>query len=226
MVKLISHRGNNNHEYKENTSDAILDSLKYDYIAGVEFDVRITRDNQIVIIHDMTISRASDGNGFVKDMTLKELQKYNFGNKKHKSLISKLSDVLNNINSNKIIMIEIKHESLFNKTIINKIYNIIKKYKYLNIYICSFNHNLIKEFKKKHPKIKAGLNLLISGNIGDTKGITFLCVNYQTSKQKNNRLERFLWTINNQNQFNKVRYYLNDADYIITDKAYKIKDII
>lgn len=226
MIKLVSHRGNNNNDYRENTMDAITESLKEDYIDGVEFDVRITKDNEIVLIHDMTISKASDGNGFVKDMTLSELQKYNFGNKKHKSLISKLDDVLKSIHSDKIIMVEIKHESFFFKDIINKTYNIIKKYRNLNIYVCSFNHTLIREFKKKHSKIKVGLNLLVSSDLNDMDEISFLCINYQKAKKYLGDKERFFWTVNTKHQFNKIKHLLGENDYVITDTAYKIKDVI
>ena len=68
MSNLIAHRGLNNKKYKENTKEAIINSLKQDYIKGIEIDIRLTKDNKIVVIHDSTINRTSNGQGKVKEM--------------------------------------------------------------------------------------------------------------------------------------------------------------
>ena len=51
-IHLIAHRGG----YKEsNTRENSIKAIKYavskDYITGVEFDVRITKDNKIILFH-------------------------------------------------------------------------------------------------------------------------------------------------------------------------------
>lgn len=94
MLNLIAHRGNNNHNYPENSLDAITSSLKENYINGVEFDVRLTKDKKIVVIHDFTINRTSNGHGIVKNMTLKELRKYEFGNKYYTYTIMTVDQLL------------------------------------------------------------------------------------------------------------------------------------
>lgn len=76
---LISHRGLDNHTYSENSLKAIENVLSKDYIDGVEFDVRITKDKKIVLIHDPIIDLISNGSGIIKYMTLKDLQKYKYG---------------------------------------------------------------------------------------------------------------------------------------------------
>ncbi|MCI8387769.1 MAG: glycerophosphodiester phosphodiesterase [Clostridiales bacterium] len=45
---------------------------------GVELDVRRTKDNKIVVIHNDTINETSNGTGRVGDMTLAELRQYSF----------------------------------------------------------------------------------------------------------------------------------------------------
>ena len=42
----------------------------------VEFDVQITQDNQLVLMHDDSIDRTTNGSGFVYNLTLKQLQSY------------------------------------------------------------------------------------------------------------------------------------------------------
>ncbi len=45
---------------------------------GVELDVQRTKDGELVVIHDETIDRVSDGHGYVKDMTLAELRRFRY----------------------------------------------------------------------------------------------------------------------------------------------------
>src|SRR5690625_1827116 len=46
---------------------------------AIELDVRLTKDNIPVIIHDQTINRTSNGKGFVHNLTLNEIKTYDFG---------------------------------------------------------------------------------------------------------------------------------------------------
>ena len=50
-MRIISHRGSNVSNYKPNTKQALLTALSIDFIDGIEFDIRITKDKKIVIIH-------------------------------------------------------------------------------------------------------------------------------------------------------------------------------
>ncbi|MCC6094340.1 MAG: glycerophosphodiester phosphodiesterase, partial [Eubacterium sp.] len=73
-----AHRGASGYA-PENTLEAF--QLAADIGAdGVELDVQLTRDNQIVVCHDETIDRTSNRKGWVKDFTLEELKNMNFDN--------------------------------------------------------------------------------------------------------------------------------------------------
>lgn len=208
-MKIISHRGNG-FEYEGNTKEAILKALSVDYIDGVEFDIRITKDKKIVIIHDFVINFVSNGSGFVKDLNYNELLKYNFGNKENFSKIALLDEVLSLINNNKIILIEVKEESDDFKELVDIVYNIISKYQ-LNIYIMSFNYELIKYFKTKYNKcgliIGMGLNTKKLYNHFDFNVVSY---NY---RNKVDMKETFIWTIN------EVKEDIHKFN-IITDKPY------
>ena len=68
---IYSHRGESKFQ-PENTMPAFyLAYLLND--DGIECDIRKTKDDVIVIIHDMTINRTSDKVGFIKNMTYDEL---------------------------------------------------------------------------------------------------------------------------------------------------------
>ena len=67
-----AHRGASGYA-PENTLEAFKLAVEMG-ADGVELDVQLTKDNQIVVIHDEWIDRTSNGKGWVKDMTLEELR--------------------------------------------------------------------------------------------------------------------------------------------------------
>lgn len=69
---VVAHRGNHVHA-PENTLEALQNAItaEVDY---VEIDLRTTRDGHIVIMHDSTVDRMTDGKGKVADMTLAEFR--------------------------------------------------------------------------------------------------------------------------------------------------------
>ena len=74
---IFGHRGASALE-PENTMRAFTRAFN-DGAHGIEFDVRLTADNRIVVIHDKTLVRTSNGQGLVKNLTVEELLKYDFG---------------------------------------------------------------------------------------------------------------------------------------------------
>lgn len=74
-TKVWAHRGASGYA-PENTLEAFkkAEKMKAD---GVELDVQLTKDGELVVIHDETVDRVSGEKGFVKDYTLKELKRLN-----------------------------------------------------------------------------------------------------------------------------------------------------
>ena len=75
-----AHRGASGYA-PENTLAAFQKAVDLD-ADGVELDIQLTKDDQIVVIHDETIDRTSDGKGWVKDYTLEELRAFNYNRTK------------------------------------------------------------------------------------------------------------------------------------------------
>lgn len=46
---------------------------------GIELDVHLTKDGEVVVCHDAAINRTSDGEGVIEEMTLDELRRFSFG---------------------------------------------------------------------------------------------------------------------------------------------------
>lgn len=76
-ITLTAHRGYRA-KFPENTMLAFEEALKLD-IDSIEMDVRMTKDNEIVVIHDPTIDRTTDKTGLVKNMTLAEVKEADAG---------------------------------------------------------------------------------------------------------------------------------------------------
>lgn len=79
-TKIWAHRGSSGFA-PENTLPA-FEVAKELEIDGIELDVQMTKDGELVVIHDETINRTSDGRGWVKDFTLEQLRKFNFSKNK------------------------------------------------------------------------------------------------------------------------------------------------
>ncbi|MEB6231926.1 glycerophosphodiester phosphodiesterase [Mammaliicoccus sciuri] len=62
----------------EHTRLAFDHALKYE-VTGFEVDVRLTKDEVLVVTHDNTVDRTSNGSGYIGDHTLEELRQLDFG---------------------------------------------------------------------------------------------------------------------------------------------------
>ena len=76
-IKIIGHRGNQGFA-TENSRDAILDCSRNNNIDGTEFDIRPTKDDKIVIMHNATVNGTTSSKGRIQDLTLEELKKLRF----------------------------------------------------------------------------------------------------------------------------------------------------
>lgn len=73
----MGHRGASAYA-PENTLEAFELAIKMG-ADGVELDVHLSRDGEIVVAHDERVDRVSNGSGLIKEMTLSEIKKLDFG---------------------------------------------------------------------------------------------------------------------------------------------------
>lgn len=78
-TKIYGHRGAMG-EYPENTLLSFQAAIDQG-VDGIELDVQLTKDGEIVVIHDEKIDRTTTGTGYVKDLTLGEIKQYSAGAK-------------------------------------------------------------------------------------------------------------------------------------------------
>lgn len=79
-IYVAGHRGWPD-QYPENTLESFRAAMELG-VDQLEFDVHVTRDNALVVIHDNTVDRTTDGTGFVGEMTLQELKALDAGIRK------------------------------------------------------------------------------------------------------------------------------------------------
>lgn len=113
MTWAIAHRGASD-RYPENTLLAFERALELQADA-VECDVHLSADGEVVVIHDPTVDRTTDGHGEVAAMTLEELRRLDAGVRKHPRFagqrIPTLSEVLEMVRGRAQIFIELKGTS-------------------------------------------------------------------------------------------------------------------
>lgn len=73
-MKIWAHRGCSQ-MYPENTILAFEKACGIKGLAGIELDIQLTRDGEMVVIHDERVDRTTDGIGFVRDFTLAQIQR-------------------------------------------------------------------------------------------------------------------------------------------------------
>lgn len=153
-TKIYGHRGASAYA-PENTMEAF--KMAYEMGAdGIELDVQLTLDGQLVVIHDETVNRVSDGAGFVKDMTLGELKSLQF-NRTHPEYrdarIPLLEEVLAFFSQRKFwINIELKNSVFSNDGLEAMTLMLVKKYGMLDrIIFSSFNHFSMRKMAALEP---------------------------------------------------------------------------
>lgn len=156
-INIIAHRGSSK-AAPENTKAAFKQAIK-DKADGIELDVHLSADNQVIVIHDPTIDRTSKGQGFIKDLSLNELKKLDFGSyfsdefKGEKVLT--LTETLDIIKDIELINIEIKKGYNINQGIEEEVLKSIEAVNLKNeIIISSFNHESLKILKNTKNDIK------------------------------------------------------------------------
>ena len=77
QVRVAAHRGNSRY-YPENTLPSFRSALTLP-VDQLEIDLHMTRDGQIILMHDHTVDRTTDGTGLIREKTLREMQALDAG---------------------------------------------------------------------------------------------------------------------------------------------------
>nr|WP_048149033.1 glycerophosphodiester phosphodiesterase family protein [Palaeococcus ferrophilus] len=146
-IFVLGHRGYSA-KYPENTLLAFRKAIEAG-ADGVELDVWLTRDGEVVVIHDETVDRTSNGSGKVKEMTLDELKSLDFGNGER---IPTLEEVFEALPEDAIINVELKDADAAEKAA-----DIIKSHNPSRVIVSSFLIDALREYRKYDRETRMGL---------------------------------------------------------------------
>ncbi len=217
-IKIIGHRGAPKYE-PENTLSSFKKAIKLG-ADMIEVDARLTKDKKVIIMHDTTVDRTTDGKGYVRNMTLKKIKRLKT---KNNETPPTLQETINLLKNKKIgINIHIKEYKATDKVI-----DIIKKNRFQKkTIISSLIRKSLARTKELEPKIRTAL--LISKpriryiNIGKKLGCYALNPMYHIITKRmvvrahKNGFKVNAWTIKNKLQAFKSKIYYK-VDGLITD---------
>ena len=152
-MKIMGHRGSRN-EAPENTLKGFQHAINHGATA-MELDIHLTDDGEIVVIHDDTLERTTNGTGKVLDKSLEELKELDAGEGEK---IPTLTEALELLCSQDIeTQIEIKAAGTEGLTadILRKM---VKKYPRMEgrLIVISFNHFWLRSFHEMAPEFPCG----------------------------------------------------------------------
>lgn len=156
----FAHRGFKG-KYPENTMLAFEKAVEIG-ADGIEFDVHLSKDGELVIIHDETLERTTDGKSLVCEKTLEDLKKLNASKLYPDCEIQRIPTLREYFEFAKdkeiITNIELKNSIIDYEGIEEKVYRLIEEFGLAEkIIISSFNHESLVKFKNIDPNIKCGV---------------------------------------------------------------------
>jgi len=182
-VKIVAHRGASGYA-PENTLLAFKKAIEIG-CDKVELDVRLTKDKKVIVIHDDDVDRTTDGRGKIAELTLKQIKKFNCGEKQK---IPTLQEVIDLCKDKIDLQIELKAGGTA-----RRVYDLIVKNGILDdVTITSFKTRFLQEMSLLSRKVNLGLlfeEYIISKKIvlwimGRLIGINYVCPNYPVVNKK------------------------------------------
>lgn len=148
MTHIFAHRGAAG-TYPENTmiSFEAAESFQAD---GIELDVQFTKDGKVVVIHDETVDRTTNGKGAVRNYLYEDLRKldasHKFSEKVGFCQVPLLEEVLGWLQSNRLLLnIEFKNNKIPYRGLEEEVITLIRKFNLEERTVfSSFNHYSMK----------------------------------------------------------------------------------
>lgn len=214
MLK-IGHRGAKGY-VAENTLNSFAKAIELG-VHTIELDVRLSQDNELVVIHDETVDRTTNSSGLVSNFTKSQLKNLE---------IPDLKSVFELVANRCKINIEIKEEKAKTK-VLQFVNDVVKStnWTYADIEISCFNWSVLEYISSQNNKIQLGV--LTENNVEEAVAFAkkinaysinpyFKLVNEQIVKEIHTKnFKVFPWTVNQQNDIESLKTM--GVDGIISD---------
>lgn len=220
-VLKIGHRGANGYE-PENTLISFEKAIQMG-ADGIELDVHLSLDGHLIVIHDETIDRTTNGKGIVNQLTLKELKSFRI-NDEHE--MPTLEEVLDLINQRCFVNIELKNQVAVQKVVqLIEQYVLDKNWNHAHFLVSSFDWNALQQVRFLNENILIGvltetdLDLAISfARFMKAEALHpdfQLLTNEYTTKIQEKGIQVFPWTVNEREDIQRMKSF--KVNGIITD---------
>ena len=211
----IGHRGARAYA-PENTLASFKKAMEIG-VDAVELDVRKTKDNQLVVIHDADVKRTTNSEGLVSELTLKEIKSFSADGEK----IPTLDETLDFLDKKVKVFIELKETGIEEQTLSIVHAKGLEK----NVVIISFLEEALKKVRESDKDIETGL--IYAKHKNPIKAALELKANYlfalyrfthtaNVQKAHENGLKVVVWTINTPDEVEE--YAKKGVDGIASDK--------
>ncbi|WP_226799757.1 glycerophosphodiester phosphodiesterase [Carnobacterium mobile] len=162
-TEVFAHRGSKG-THPENTLVAFEEAIRVGS-DGIELDVHLSRDNEVVVIHDETVDRTSNGKGLVRELTLQELKQLDAGSWFSEDYtdcrIPALQEVIDFLIDSQFkgtLNIELKTDHYAYPGIEEKVIKLTdKKEIQFKIVFSSFNYQTLIRLKELNPTVEIAL---------------------------------------------------------------------
>ncbi|MCK3941252.1 glycerophosphodiester phosphodiesterase [Streptococcus suis] len=170
-----AHRGfhDNAGPAPENSLLAIQLAVEKGY--GIEFDIRLTKDGQLVVFHDENLKRTSGIDQNIEELTYEELLSFSLFASKER--IPLLSQILSTVAGRVPLIVELKSESMEVADLCRRTIAELDTYEGLFM-VESFNPLVVAYFRKHRPNYFRGQ---LSGNLEGKKGVSYTVVRHLLS---------------------------------------------
>lgn len=163
MILNIAHRGASALA-PENTIAAFEKAVELGADA-IELDLHISRDGELVIIHDDTLDRTTDGHGPVHARSLQELRQLDagrwFGESFAGQRIPMLAEVLERFAGTIPLALEVKAGSAFFRGIEERVISVLREHQVISqVAVASFDHHALLKLKELEPSLRTAALLV------------------------------------------------------------------
>lgn len=161
-MKIWAHRGCSQ-RYPENTLLAFEKAAAVSGLTGIELDIQLTRDGEMVVIHDERVDRTTEGMGYVRDYTLSRIKRLHIYAEDYPSQeIPTITEVLDllapQLKAGLKLNIELKNSVYPYPGMEEKIVELIRKRGLQNAVVySSFYAASLEKLKKLDPAVELGI---------------------------------------------------------------------
>ncbi len=158
-LRVFGHRGARGYA-PENTTESFSMAVEMG-VDGVELDVHLSKDGELVVIHDDTVDRTTDGHGAVRDFTVEQLKKLDagvkFGHKWKGARIPTLGEVFDELGRANY-RIELKHSSKAYPGVEEKLVSCVRDLKLVrHVEITSFDYDALETVRRLDGSFRTGM---------------------------------------------------------------------